>query len=129
MGTNHNLLLMYGFFVHDPDIRIPTRLGESAPTLREFFETLKVEHNVSERIELLHAGRMSNDPVPFIGIVIERANDVLRSDTSALEMPRNRVNSEFYRENLSVDEEHLSWLRKQLGCQGDIRTYVLLEIA
>jgi len=76
MSTSHNLVVIYGFPADDIGLTVPTMLGCRSPSLNEWLAQRDAEEF------LHHFGRVNggDNPTPFIGVVSEAFEDVLRND-------------------------------------------------
>jgi len=127
MSTRYDLWMMYGFPITAMTLKIPTSPGETAPTLREWFDETKkkIITKDGDSVCLEYFGWMNGSrAVPFIGVDVASENNI-----GEAEVP-----------GTSLGKEPGSWLkpptrqipiiemyRKRLGCTENVGFYLMLR--
>lgn len=123
MGAGYHLHLVYGFPVTHTKLEVPTRLGQTAPSLFDWFEVWRRDHPDS-MLCCQHFGWMSKDPVPFIGVPVASERNI-----GEAEVPGARIGAHADWIKVPEDEKpFLESLRTTLGCDEPIGFYMMLQV-
>lgn len=123
MGASVDLWLLYGFPVTHTTLQVPTKLGDRAPTLHDWFEQWMKEYPNSS-VEIGNYGWMgSNRVVPFIGVKVGNECNLREA-----EFPGTRLGTTLDWIKPPDEMTLLKEFQVALGCTEDIGFYMMLHI-